>query len=200
MSLQHVQSLLARLYTDSSLRDAFFANPLEVGKANGLSEEECLQLQALPIHHTQFFAHSLVHKRQGQVKKHLPSSAQVMGASFDRAFHAFAETYVPKGVRKHKEDSLAFAGFLASWLQDNPPPNASHWPTWLPELIRYEADCIDVMHPSFKWKVALYKYPVRRIARALFEQSDIPDKSKWTSIIWWRSLGRKKLKQWLPLG
>ena len=67
MSLAEVQGLLARLYTDESLRERFLSEPFLVGNENGLSQSESKQLAQILPEQLRFFADSLTHKRFHEV-------------------------------------------------------------------------------------------------------------------------------------
>ncbi len=62
-SLQRQQDVLARLYTDETLRHAFRNDPIRIGKENGLNESEITQLTEISAEELDFFAESLFWKR-----------------------------------------------------------------------------------------------------------------------------------------
>jgi hypothetical protein len=66
-----LERFMARLYTDRGLRNAFVADPAATGVREGLSEEQCRAVAAIPLDHLQRAARSYEHKRGGKVK---PSS------------------------------------------------------------------------------------------------------------------------------
>src|SRR5579884_1781279 len=91
MSLLAVQSLLARLYTDSAFRTRFFDAPGEACEGMGLTEAEQVQLLALDRQQVERFARSLRQKRLGAARELLPGTAQVMGEGFGAAFVHYCE-------------------------------------------------------------------------------------------------------------
>ena len=66
MGLLDVQSVLARLYTDSAFREGFFHDPFAAG--TGLTEAEQRLLAALDRQQVERFARSLKQKRLGLVR------------------------------------------------------------------------------------------------------------------------------------
>lgn len=198
MSLQQIQALLARMYTDAALRERFFSEPDATGRDFGLTEDEIQQLQALSQPQTRAFAHGLVHKRMGQVQKLMPATSTLIQARFSRHFHAFAETCVPDGVRKHKDDAQRFAMYLRHDVEEPLPP-------WLCELIAFESDWISAMHPKTRLQVRWYRHPVEDIhAAAVLREGDVPlDEAAllaatvprcWTLACWWRTISSAPLR------
>jgi hypothetical protein len=112
MSLVNSQQVLARIYTNSKLRDDFLTNPDVVGNSLGLNCQEIQQLSQLSSQQVNLFASSLKRKRLGEIRKLLPLTNKILKQEFDRLFFSFAETYLPTGSRKHLLDSIAFSIFL----------------------------------------------------------------------------------------
>ena len=190
--LSKVQTLLARLYTQTALRQRFFEDPELVGKEFGLSAQEIQLLSTLPPAQTHFFSHSLIHKRQGQVQKLLAYSYGVMGSTFQKLFHQFAEETNFKGIRKHQEDALAFASYLQQSLKQD-TALAARFPAWLGDLLAYEAACIEANQPSCRLLVRWFRYPVRDIARALFKEQPPPETTRMTLAVWLRPTSSHEL-------
>ena len=133
MSLQRVQQVLARIYTDSKLRDDFLTNPDVIGVSLGLNCQEIKQLSKLSSQQVNLFASSLKHKRLGEIRKLLPLTYKVLGEKFNNLFLKYSETFLPSGSKKHLSDAVFFSNFLQEYLtQDNP------YPTWLLDVLRYE--------------------------------------------------------------
>ena len=63
MSMERVEALLARLYTDAELRARFLADPLSVSCGAGLDENEAASLQAIDRVGLELAADSYAHKR-----------------------------------------------------------------------------------------------------------------------------------------
>jgi hypothetical protein len=116
MSLINLQQTLARIYTDSKLRDDFLTNPDVVGNSLGLNCQEIQQLSNLSRQQVNLFANSLKRKRLGKIRKLLPLTNEILGKEFDRLFFKFSETYLPTGDKKHLLDSIAFSKFLEPYL------------------------------------------------------------------------------------
>jgi hypothetical protein len=110
MALQQQQDLLARLYTDNEFRSEFLRKPSSFAEVLGVSPEEADCLAAVAGGEVEWFSESLVSKRLREVRKMLPMSEQELGAKeFARNFREFSERFAPTSVKKHLEDSLAFA-------------------------------------------------------------------------------------------
>ena len=107
MSLTTVQKVLARIYTDSKLRDNFLTNPDVVGTSLGLNCQEIWQLSQLSSKQVNLFANSLKHKRLGEIRKLLPLTHKILGKELDRLFFKYSETYLPTGINKHLLDAIA---------------------------------------------------------------------------------------------
>ncbi|MDJ0648174.1 MAG: hypothetical protein QNJ60_05650 [Xenococcaceae cyanobacterium MO_188.B19] len=133
MSLLTVQQVLARIYTDSKLRDDFLTNPDVVGISLGLNCQEIAQLSKLSRQQVNLFASSLKRKRLGEIHKLLPLTHKLLGKKFDSLFSKYSETYLPTGSKKHLLDAVAFSNFLQEYLTIDDPH-----PTWLLDILRYE--------------------------------------------------------------
>jgi hypothetical protein len=198
MSLLQIQVLLARLYTDPVLQQRFFEAPEVVGKEFGLTPEEVRQIQEISAKDTRFFAHSLVHKRLGQVQKLLSGTARVMSCAFNRAFHDFAPTFVPSGTRKHHLDALNFAVFLQKQVL-NKTTTGKNWPPWLGELLQLETSWIRAYFAETRWRMKLFRYPVWRLLKELEHDTQPELSPQWTLLVWWRlSRGGKLHHQLFP--
>lgn len=112
MGLADVQRVLAQLYTNSTLQEHFLADPQSVGQELGLEAAEIEQIAQLSAQQVTRFAQSLHNKRLGEVYKLLPLSYKVLGKSFTALFRQYAHTYVPSGIKKHRDDAIAFAVFI----------------------------------------------------------------------------------------
>jgi hypothetical protein len=133
MSLTAVQQTLARIYTDSKLRDDFLTNPDVVGISLGLNCQEIQQLNQLSSQQVNLFALSLKRKRLGEIRKLLPLTNKVLEKKFDRLFFKYSEIYLPTGSKKHLLDSIAFSEFIEQFLTtDNTQP------VWLLDVLHYE--------------------------------------------------------------
>jgi hypothetical protein len=190
MSLVNSQQALARIYTDSKLRNIFFTNPNIVGKSLGLDCQEILQLSQLSSQQVNLFASSLKRKRLGEVRKLLPLTNKVLGKEFDRLFFSFAETYLPTGSRKHLLDSIAFCNFI----QQNLTPEKTQ--PWLFDILSYETIRLKMLLGKQKFIWSCFNYQIETLIANL--ESNLPSVPypQPTIVIWfkltsnsqWRSL------------
>lgn len=109
MGLAEVQALMAQLYTDAPLRERFFDDPTAVGLEFDLSGDEIRHLEHLSERQVGRFADALRGKRLHGVAKLLPLTREALGDRLHDLFQRYAGTYAPRGIRKHRDDALAFA-------------------------------------------------------------------------------------------
>lgn len=174
MGLKQTQQLLAQLYTNTELRSRFFANPQAVGLEMGLSDDEARQFAELSTTQVNVFANSLIWKRLGEVREMLPRTAKVLGKNFTTLFWRYAETTIPQGVKKHREDAIAFADFII-----NVSPIEGIEPVWIEDLVRYEQTWLLTYAQDRCYKILRLRYAVHQ---------DLSQKN--VLAIWWR-LGRR---------
>ncbi|WP_413171480.1 hypothetical protein [Anabaena azotica] len=170
MGLLETQKVLAQLYTNSELRESFFANPHVVGIELGLSVDEIQQLAQLAVKDVNIFGNSLKWKRLGEVRELLPRTARVLGKEFNALFWRYAETYLPKGIKKHQDDAIAFSNFI---IKTAPAENIE--PTWISDLVRYEKTWLSVYESHRLLQICWFRYAVHLDCIA-----------KPTIAIWWR--------------
>jgi hypothetical protein len=178
MGLAQTQQVLAQLYTNTELRNRFFANPQSVGRDLGLSEADIQQLSQLSSQQVNMFANSLKWKRLGEVRELLPRTARVLGKKFNDLFWQYAETHIPQGIKKHREDAIAFANFIQK--QDLEP-------VWVSDLVRYEKTWLLVYDSHYCFQVCWFCYPIDKLGTT----SDIH--RQLTLGIWWRLKKRSQL-------
>lgn len=155
MALADVQRVLARLYTETTLRERYFADPSAVGGECGLSESEIQSLSMLSAEQVNAFAESLHHKRWGEVRKLLPLSVRILGRELFQNFLRYADTNVPQGVQKHREDAIDFAAYL---LQ-----REDLTPAWAKEALRYEQAVLQANAPERRCCVRRFPCPAHRL-------------------------------------
>ncbi|MEH2160387.1 MAG: hypothetical protein V7K38_04920 [Nostoc sp.] len=155
MGLAQTQDILAQLYTNTEFRERFFANPETVGAELGLSCDEAQKLAQLSAQEVNIFANSLKWKRLGEVRGLLPRTARVLGKNFTALFWRYAQTHLPKGIKKHREDAIAFANFITRVAQaeDIAPP-------WIADLVRYEKTWLLAYEPTSRLNVCWFRYPI----------------------------------------
>ena len=127
MGLAEAQRLLARLATDATLRARFAADPEGVAAEFGLSPEEAAHFADLHQGQLDEFARSLIRKRLGEVESLLPLTSRALGpARLAALFRRHAGAHVPRGIKKHRDDAVAFASFLVPRQESSNRPG---WPT-----------------------------------------------------------------------
>ncbi len=179
MELAKTQQILAQLYTNSELRKRFFTQPEATGKELGLNLVEVQQLEKLSGREINIFANSLKWKRLGAVRELLPRTAKVLGKSFTALFWEYAETYVPNGIKKHRDDAISFANFLLRVaLTEN------LFPAWVRDLVIYEKTWLSVDQTNSLFHLCWLNHAIN--------QRDI--KGKPTIVIWWRFSVRSPFK------
>jgi len=149
MGLAQTQQVLAQLYTNTNFRERFFANP-QVGTEFELSADEAQQL-AQSAQQINIFANSLKWKRLGEVRELLPRTAKVLGKDFTSFFWQYAETYLPQGIKKHREDAIAFANFLEKTTSD-----------LVADLVRYEKTWLLTYERDRYFQICWFRYAVHR--------------------------------------
>ncbi len=172
MSLADTQRLIARLATDIELHKEFIANPAGVGADYGVQAEEARALAQETAVLLEPFARSLIGKRLNEARKLLPRTRAALGGRFDSLFRAFAPTNAPQGVKKHVQDSTAFAEYLEVKLQAEDKALV-----WIGSLARFEA-C---------WLTANSRpcLMIRRFHSLRFEATQTAP--RWTFALWLRA-------------
>ncbi|KAK0038630.1 DNA-binding protein [Biomphalaria pfeifferi] len=112
MSLKEQQNLLARLYTDSELREDFFAEPDKIGLDFDLTRNEIAEIVEIAPQELEFFAESLFWKRLREAEKFIPLTVKALNQDFHPLFRQFSQIFNPQSVKKHLEDALEFCRFL----------------------------------------------------------------------------------------
>lgn len=184
MSLATVQKALARIYTDSKLRDDFMTNPNVVGRTLGLNCQEMQQLSQLSSKEVNLFANSLKHKRLGEIRKLLPLTNKLIKKEFDRLFFRYAETYLPTGNKKHLFDAIQFAHFIAKIIATEDIE-----PIWLLDVLHYERIWLEKLQSNRLFTIALHRfnYEIEPLIDSLQTQESTPVlKPKSTIGVWFR--------------
>jgi hypothetical protein len=127
MSLRNLQSVLARLYTDSAFRAAFFRDPSPAGSAAGLTEAEQQLLTALDRGQVERFARSLQQKRLGLVRELLPAAAALLVDSFAPCFREYCDRH--PSARERADEAIVFIDDLlaALPLRSTEKPLPHYW-------------------------------------------------------------------------
>ena len=182
MGLVEIQRTLARLYTDATLRERFFGDPVSVGRELGLSDEVARELSRLPAQKVGSFADSLRAKRLLEVNKLLPMTSRVLGGEFAAHFKTYAADYSPSGVRKHLGDALAFASYLEAKIR-----RASEHPRWLLDLLRYESARLKAADPARRVTTQVFRHDISLLVRSVARREETPAAEKRLTVaVWWR--------------
>jgi hypothetical protein len=179
MDLKTTQQLLARLYTDESLRKTFFSEPMVVATEFGITDDETRQLAHLSRRQVEGFARSLERKRLQELRRALPETCQVLGTRLEELFGRHAAAYQPSGLYRHAADALAFATFLAQTPSDIPEA--------ISELARYESTWLRFRLRKTWPLIALFRIDPRAVSRTVRDHSPRP---RFTIACWFRIAGR----------
>lgn len=180
MGLAETQKFLARLYTDAGLRRRFFADPLRTGEEFGLGRDEARQLARLSERQVNFFADSLHAKRLQEVRDLLPLTVRALGTRAASIFRDYAETNLPRGLRKHREDAAAFAVYLAESGALGGTESA-----WVADLARYEKTWLEVADMRRGFVARRFRRDVNELARAAGRGDGRPASSRQTTLAMW---------------
>lgn len=101
-----------RLLTDSKLRARFGRDPRSAAREIELREADLPSFLALDRGGLEAQARTLIAKRLHEVSQLLPETIQRLEADAQRSFFAYAETYWPRGHKRHLDDALNFARHL----------------------------------------------------------------------------------------
>ncbi len=182
MSLITVQKALARIYTDSKLRDDFLTNPEVVGRTLKLNCWEIQQLSQLSSQEVNLFASSLKYKRLGEIRKLLPLTTKVLGNELNNLFFKYAETYLPRGNKKHLQDTIQFAQFI---LQTTTKETIQ--PAWILDILRHEKMWLETLTEEKLMIANRFDYPIHILIHNLQTADFTPKLEPQTTItIWFR--------------
>lgn len=188
MGLAETQKFLARLYTDAGLRRRFFADPLKTGEEFGLGRDDAQQLARLSARQVNFFADSLHAKRLQEVRDLLPLTVRALGARAASLFGDYAETNLPRGISKHREDAAAFADYLAEGGALGGADSE-----WVADLARYEKTWLKAADMTRGLIARRFRFAVNELARDVGRGDGPPAlRRKTTLAAWFRlSPGRR---------
>jgi hypothetical protein len=185
MALADVQAVLARLFTDASFRACFFADPVAVGRANGLDPADAQRLAALSREEVVGFAATLRRKRAVDVRKVLPLTARALGDKFRD--HLLPVTAGAPRPGRHRDDARALVDHLGRMAR-----SARLEPPWAGDLARYELTFGEALHRCAGIMVRQFRYPVGRLATAILGGAPMPEvEPSMTVGIWLRWPGRR---------
>lgn len=182
MGLAEIQQTLARLYTESELRERFFSDPLTVGRELGLSAEEARNLAQLSVAQVRGYADSLVGKRLTGVGKLLPLTRRVLGERFDRHFRNYAAANRHIGAPFYFEDATAFASHLEGKLREERVAGG-----WVLDLLHFEVARVRAADPSRRVVTRFFRHDIRRLVGSIARREETPDAVRRPSVaVWWR--------------
>ncbi|NES85000.1 MAG: hypothetical protein F6K10_28300 [Moorea sp. SIO2B7] len=190
MGLVEGQKFLAQIYTNQEVRASFFVDPQGVGKEFGLSVEEVNNLAQLSVQQVNFFASYLRNKRLNEVCKLLPLTYKVLGKVFIQLFGIYAQNYVPKGIKKHRNDAIAFSHFI-----EQVASSEKIEPLWVLDLLRYETIWLKVADPSCRWQIFWFRHSIKDLAKSVKIN---PEKAillrQTTLAVWFRFSKERQLR------
>jgi hypothetical protein len=102
---------------------------------------------------------------------------------FAALFRRHALGYVPSGIKKHRDDAVAFAGLVA--LEPDPP--------WLADLARLEAASLVAHDPSRRWTLLRLRHHPLDLVRAAIEGTE--PRPRWAMVAWFRAGRRGRLRR-----
>jgi hypothetical protein len=196
MGLAQYQAVLARIYTDEEFQQSLSNNNSQDLHSLDLTDNEKQNILALLTMGQRLgeFASSLVAKRRNEVGKQLPVTKDILTRRklWRDEFKNFAAKNNFSGPRKHQLDAIAFARYSAN-LEEIKKLK------WLPQMINYEADCIEAWINPRKLVVKIYTYPVHILNHERIHHSNaetLRPKSRLTVCTWVRATLNLELKQY----
>lgn len=168
MELAATQKLLARIYTDSTLRNRFFADPVTIGASFGLSPEDAQTLAELPKDDVHDFTKSIRRKRLESATTLLPLSVSALGRRFGELFRGYVvKSQLPADAHPWT-DAIRFceACVTAKKLK-------VEMQRWELELMRYEGARLKFLHGEKSLQTFSSFYGVTRAAKALTAGAEV---------------------------
>lgn len=178
MSLRKQQNLLALLFTNDNLRQAFSLEPEKIGLQNDLNEREINDLKLILSDQINFFADSLIGKRLHEVEKILPLTKKILGEDFQNLFRDFSQTFNPKSVKKHLEDAIEFCGFLQTHRIE---------PAFAKDVAKFERGKLEFFGFEKRFVYKSFDYDVRNFLM----NSEKTDLNKRKSFAFWIRIGKR---------
>ena len=182
MGLAETQRLLARLYTDARVRDAFFQNPAAVAAEFSIPAPAAAQLAQLHLCEITRFARALQNKRCGDLAKLLPHTRRALGREFTTRFLAWSESTAPATSHRSLDDARQFAAQLLA-----PDAAQTQLPPWLLALVRYESAALQAGASRrcfvlrwFPWSIA----DLQKCARSPRQRAKLRRRPGFC--FWWR--------------
>jgi hypothetical protein len=184
MVLARVQQALAKIYTNTEAKEIFFSNSHSVGKELGLNQQEIQQLNELSRQQVDLFAISLKRKRLGEIRKLLPLTYKCLGKDFSQLFWGYSETFIPKELKKHRQDAIKFVDFLESKIDRN----------WIIDVLRYERSWLKMTASDRRFHGCAFNYAIAPLIESLQKSENEPITiERFTFAIWFRLFSQNKL-------
>ena len=187
MALAHVQSMLARIYTDKELRQKFLLNPFDVATEYHLEDSEIEQVIDLSKDQVESFSVSLIYKRLGEIRKKLPFTARLLGKKFSRLFFQYAQASTPRGIKKHLDDTFLFAAYIKRMAaQEKVDP-------WVVEVLQYEVNGIKAVVSAVSASFMIFHYDIRELVDLLLKDGQIQPSKRLRMALWVKYLPSKRI-------
>ncbi len=187
MALVHIQSMLAKIYTDAELRQRFLLNPYAVATAHNLEDSDIEQIVELSKPQVEDFAVSLIYKRLGETRKKLSSTARVLGKKFPRLFFQYAKNSSPQGVKKHLKDALLFAQYIERVAVKEEVAS------WAVDIMRYEINGMKAFLSPFTVSVAVFHYDVEALNKAMLRNDQVQPTKRLRVSLWVKYWPNKRM-------
>ena len=150
--------------------------------------DEAQQLSNLHLAQLSFFANSLLSKRLAEVRKLLPLTARSLAEQFNPLFRQYAETFVPDGIKKHRQDALAFAAFLERMAH-----REGKFPQWVLEVLRYESAWVEAA--DRRLMVRKFRCHIHSLVRSVAQGDVTPSViARPTVVLWFRLSSQDRLR------
>jgi hypothetical protein len=196
MGLSQIQQTLAKIYTNSTLKEGFFDRSIVLDRELGLTEEEIEQLTKISSQRVNLFATSLKRKRLGQIRKLLPLTFKCLGKDFSQIFWEYSETFIPSGIKKHQQDAIEFANFLEKKLDCATRTDVVDR-DWILDIVRYERSWLTMAISDRLFLGCRFNNAIAPLIESIQKSENEPAKiKKPTFAIWFRLSSRSKIYHW----
>lgn len=180
MSLAQTQALLAHIYTDASLRRAFFDAPLAVAERFGLEREAAEAVALIDRREVEAFAQSLFGKRVLDARKALPLTVRLLEERFDALLKEAIEA--PAAPLRRRADAAALSERLDALCAQG-----AIEPAWIADLARFELAFLQAAHPGATLMLRRFRYDVAPLAASVARGGPAEARPRTTYGIWARA-------------
>lgn len=187
MALVHIQSLLARIYTDAPLRQRFLLNPDDVAREYHLEDFEIKQIMTLSKSQVENFAVSLIYKRLGEIRKKLFLTARLLGKKFPRLFFEYAKKSSPRGVKKHLKDTFLFTQYIKRMA------DKEEVPPWILEVMQYEVNGMKMFLSPVFLSIAIFRYDIKSLMNSLLRNDKVQVAKRIRIGVWIKYLSKPRM-------